>query len=67
MPGFERRLSALERTQPMGRDWPWLRFIWQAGEPEPVVPPNHHAVIWRIVEPGDPSAGEKRAHRHEPA
>ncbi len=52
----ERRISALEAVSPKDdeRTWPWVRLIWERGEPEPVIPPRHNAIISRVVTPGDP-------------
>lgn len=53
----ERRLSALEANAPDPddeRNWPWFEAVWEKGEPYPTVPPRHNAMIWQVVDPGDP-------------
>lgn len=52
----DRRLSALETRTPAD-DWlnrPWFTASWSKGEPYPEIPPGHNAIVWQIVEPGDP-------------
>lgn len=48
------RVEKLEARQPDHLTGPWVEFIWERGQPYPVVPPGHNAIINKIVSPGDP-------------
>lgn len=57
MKPLERRLSALESAAPTEDDertWPWVRLLWHRGEPSPVIPARHNAIVSRVITPGDP-------------
>lgn len=48
------RIAALEGRGALPTDerfWPWVCLAWREGEPEPVSPANHNAVIIRKPAP----------------
>ena len=49
----EKRLNALEARAPKEDEsaWPWLRFTVRPGEPDPIIPARHNAIVRHIITP----------------